>query len=335
MRRRAFFGLLFFGLTLISPATQAALQARNICVWDLIGSGGPMSSLMKDAQARALSWGVKLELHTYTDETVAANDFKSSQCDGVLLSGVTVRDFSLFSGTLGAVGAIPDMEEMRTLLSTLTQAKAASLLQDDRYEVAGIFPIGPIYMFVRDKHIDSVEKLQGMKMAVLGTDQVAATMVRRIGGSVVPASLSTFSGLFNNGSVDIVFAPAIAYNSLELYKGLGDHGGIIKFPLLAGSLQLVLRVGQFPEGFGQKFREYSFTRFNDMLQSIQHAEAEIPARHWMTIDPDRKEGYIQMMRDSRISLRDQGLYDARALSLMKMIRCKFNPTHAECVQSLE
>ena len=51
--------------------------------------------------------------------------------------------------------------------------------------------------------------------------------------------------------VDVIAAPATAYRPLELYRGLGQNGGILIFLIAQVFLQVVLRHERFPEGFGQ------------------------------------------------------------------------------------
>ena len=42
----------------------------------------------------------------------------------------------------------------------------------------------------------------------------------------------------------------VAYKPFELYKGLGDKGVIVKFPLTQISANFIIRKDKFPEGFG-------------------------------------------------------------------------------------
>ena len=172
---------------------------------DPVGSAGPVVGLVRNAQPALMAIGVRLNIQAYTDENIAANDFKGGKCDGVLITEVNARQFNSFTGTLGAIGAIPGDKELKTLLTTLAQPKAAQLMRQGPFEVAGILPIGSVFIFVRDRSVDTVEELQGKKMAVFENDPVAMNMVRRIGGSVVGSSLANFSGQFNNGSVDVIF----------------------------------------------------------------------------------------------------------------------------------
>ncbi len=67
-----------------------------------------------------------------------------------------------------------------------------------------------------------------------------------VGASPVGTSLATFSGQFNNGNIDIVFMPALAYNTFELYHGLGTKGGILDYRMYFGMLQTVIKKDAFP-----------------------------------------------------------------------------------------
>ena len=325
---------LAIGLT-ASLTSLAEMPTKQFCVWDPVGSGGPVVTLMNDAKPKSLAWGVNLELQAYTDDKIAANDFKAGKCDAVLVTEVTARQFNSFTGTLGAVGAIPGQRELKTILSTLAAPKAAKLMREGPYEVAGILPVGSVFIFVRDRKVDNIEKFQGKKMAVLDNDPVAVNMVRRVGGSVVGASLSNFAGYFNNGGVDIIFAPAVAYETLELYKGVAENGGILAYPLLHTSMQILINWEKFPEGFGQEMRSYVQSRFDEMVDMVHTAESAIPQQYWVNIPVDRQNEYDEFMRQSRISLMNEGLYDARALKLMRKVRCHHEPTAGECVESPE
>ncbi|WP_228704393.1 putative solute-binding protein [Marinobacter antarcticus] len=120
----------------------------------------------------------------------------------MLLTGTRAREFNKFTGSLEAMGAVPGEEEMCLLYNTLSQPRARPLLTDGPYEVAGVFPGGAIYLHTRDRSIDSVEKLQGKRIATLDYDQASVRMVRHVGASAVGSNSANFAGKFNNGSVD-------------------------------------------------------------------------------------------------------------------------------------
>jgi len=319
----------------LSGVAQADMMKRTFCIWDPVGANGPLYSVMKSAKPSALKWGVELELKAYTDEKIAAEDFKAGQCDTVLLTGTRAREFNKFTGSLEAMGALPSTEEMKMVLSTLVQPKAAKLMVNGNYEVAGILPAGAVYLYTNDRNIDTVEELQGKKIATLDYDKASMTMVRHIGASVVGSSTANFAGKFNNGSVDVVYAPAVAYTPLELYKGLGESGGVFDFPLGQMNFQILIHVDRFPVGYGQKVRDYTSSRFEEAYKIVETAEAEIKEKYWVRPSPENMKGYSKMLQEVRISLRDEGIYDAKALRLMRKVRCKTNPANAECAEKRE
>lgn len=320
---------------LAAPIAQADVLKRSLCIFDPVGASGPLFNVMKPVKPVALQWGLDLNLQAYTDEKIAAEDFKAGQCDAVLLTGTRARDFNKFTGTLEAIGAIPGDAELRMVMDTLTQPQAASLMKSGNYEVVGILPAGAIYLFLRDRRIDTVEKLQGKKIATLDYDNASLTMVRRVGASVVGSSTANFAGKFNNGSVDIAYAPAVAYTPLELYKGVEPNGGVFKYTLAQMNFQIITHADRFPADFGQKSREYAATRYNEAYELVRQAEAEIKPEYWMYPKPEDVAGYDKLLREVRLQLRDEGTYDARALTLMRKVRCKTNPSNAECAEALE
>ena len=314
---------------------EAGPVKRTFCVFDPIGANGPLFSVMKSVKPAALSWGVELTMRAYTDEKIAAEDFKAGQCDSVLLTGTRARAFNKFTGTLEALGAIKNEKQMRILMETLNQPKAGPLLTNGDYEVVGILPAGAIYLFTRDRSIDTVEKLQGKKIATLDYDNAAVTMVRHVGASVVGASSASFAGLFNNGSVDICYAPAVAYTPLELYKGLSPNGGVFDYVIGQMNFQIIIHKSRFPEDFGNQTRSYTNGRLDEAFDIVHKARAEIKPKFWMEPTPKQVASYDKMLREVRISLRDAGTYDGKALHLMKLIRCKTDPSRGECAEQRE
>ncbi len=319
---------------IVAP-TQAEVVKRSFCVWDPIGANGPLFNIMKATKPAAIKWGVELDLKAYTDEKVVAEDFKAEQCDAVLVTGTKAREFNKFTGSLDALGALPSDEEMRIMLETLTSPKAAKLLKSGKYEIAGILPAGSVYLYSRDKTVDTVNELQGKKIGTFDYDKAAVHMVRHVGASVVGATTANFAGKFNNGSVDLVYAPAAAYTPLELYKGIGDSGSVFSYKLAQFSFQTVIHSDRFPAEFGQQMRDFSATRYDEAYEIIATAESEINPEFWTHPTAKDAENYAAMFRNVRISLRDEGVYDAKALKLMRKVRCKKNPSHAECTEKTE
>ncbi|PWG75013.1 hypothetical protein DF186_14920, partial [Enterococcus hirae] len=91
-----------------------------------------------------------------------------------------------FTGTISAVGALPTYNNLKTLLATLAQPRAASLMRDGEYEVLGIFPAGAGYLVVDDRSIDTAAELAGKRMATLEYQKDAVHMVNHVKATVVP-----------------------------------------------------------------------------------------------------------------------------------------------------
>ena len=317
-------------MALSSSAFSADLPKRTLCVWDIVGKSGPVASQMEDYRLSAIKWGVDFEMKVYTDEKIAAEDLKSGSCDATAMTGLRAREFNSFTGTLDSLGAIPTHEHMKVVLQYLSDPKLAKLMTSGSYEIGGILPAGAAYLFTNDRTIDTVAEMAGKRVAALDFDKAQAIMIESVGASPVSASITNFGSLFNNGSVDIIGAPAIAYNALELYKGLGENGAVVKFSILQLTAQLVMRKDRFPEGFGQSSRAYTFTQYGKAMEVIAAADKSIKPSYWLELPEEDKAGYREMFRQSRLKMRDEKLYDGKMLSFLSKVRCQKDPSLAEC-----
>jgi len=324
---------LFVTLLLMITANTVLAVPKKMCVFDLLGANGPTYAQAKDYKTAALAWGVELGLKPYTSERVAAEDFKAGLCDAVMFTGIRARQFNSFTGSLDAIGAMPSYQHLKSVISTISAAKAAKLMVNESYEVAGVFPGGAAFMFVNDRNIDTVGELAGKRIAILDSDPAQVEMVTFVGASPVGTSIANMFSKFNNGSVDVTYGPAIVYEAMELYKGLEPNGGVIQFPLVQLTMQIMIRQAEFPEGFGQKSREFALGQFDSGVDLIKRYEKKIPQKLWIAIPEVEKTGYLEVFRQSRIRLRDKGIYNAKMLKLMRMLRCKKDPQQAECTST--
>lgn len=315
---------------LISTGSQAELTPVKFCIWDPVGSGGPFVTFLKQTKLNAISWGVDLQLEAYTDEKVAFNDFKSVICDAVFLTNLLARELVPFTAAFGAPGAINSLDELKTLSATLNSPKAINIITNDKYEVSGLFPIGEIYTFVRDRSNVQISNISGKKVSILNGDVASSRFAKVVGASPVHTSLATWGGQFNNGNVDVMFAPALAYNTFELYKGLGEKGGIIDFNILYAVMQMVVNTQKVPEGFAANMRQHALSRFDELENTVKQARSEIPENYWVKLDAASLEEYEHLSKKIRLDLRDENAYEPKAISLLWKIRCKFNPSHTEC-----
>jgi Solute-binding protein AdeT 1/2 len=311
-------------------ANASGLTPVKFCVWDPVGASGPFISFLKDTKLKAISWGVDLQMDAYTDEKVAANDFRSELCAAVLLTNILAKDFVPFSAAFGAPGAIRTLDELKVLSKTLTSPKAEKLISNGKYQVSALFPIGEIYTFVRDKSNVDISAISGKKVSILNADVASERFAKVVGASPVHTSLATWGGQFNNGNVDVMFAPALAYNTFELYKGLGDTGGIVDFNILYAVMEMVVNTDKIPAGFADNMRKHALSRFDELENTVKQAHSEIPQKYWVSLDAEKKAEYESLSKDIRLALRDEKAYDSKAISILWKIRCKFNPSATEC-----
>src|SRR5690606_3700431 len=199
----------------------------------------------------------------------------------------------------------------------------------------GIAPGGAAYVFVNDRKINSLAKAAGKRVPVLDYDPTQARMVAQIGATPVASDIVSAPTKFNNGSVDVLPAPLVAYEVLELYKGLGENGGIIDYPLAQITMQLIGKEDKFPPEVAQLVREAFFEGYEEIMARLQEEADKVPDHWWVSIPDEDKQEYETMMQDARIQLRDEGYYSAEMLTLQRRIRCTVEPTRSECTNPVE
>ncbi len=317
---------------------QAEAQERNICVFDIIGTAGDQYNIMRDYATAASAHGYKLNLKVYTDESIAAEDLKASQCDAAVLTGIRGRQFNNFTGSLDSIGAVPNYDALRTVIQVISSGndKITPHLKQGSFEVLGVGPMGAAYLFVKDRAINNVNALAGKSIAVMSYDEAQGKMASRVGMSPVMSDITNFAGRFNNNSVDICFAPVLAYSALELYKGMQPNGGIIEYTLGQLTMQVIAREGKFTQEFAGWSRKYfADTVFDQAMRVIDTAQKEVDSKWWITVSDEDRVRYDEMMRDARIELTNQGIYSKEMMSLLRNIRCRMDLARAECSDSRE
>ena len=322
--------LLTAAFLLVITSFSFALEKKSICTWDPVGKNGPVMTFYSDLKPKAIAWGLDLEFIAYTDEKVAANDFKAGVCDGTHLSAILSRQFVPFAGSLDAIGGIISDEGLAKILATLASPKAGNIMTNGQYEAVAAWPVGSMFAFVNDRAINTVADFSGKKISILNEDPQTHKLANMAGASPVGTSLATFSGQFNNGNIDILFMPALAYNTFELYHGLGEKGGILDYRLYYGMLQTVIKKDAFPADFGLNMRNYVVGRLKDINKLVADAEKEIPAKYWIKTDEATQKELVKFSREIRLALKEEGKMDPKALKLLWKIRCSENPAASEC-----
>ncbi len=317
----------------------------SVCFFDMQGKNGDFYSKAKDLALIARRWNVITNIKVFTDERVTAENFKAGQCDAAGISTMRARQFNLFMGSIEAVGGVTTYEQLRLLLRTLLDPKIVPLTITEPYQILGVLPVGGTYIHVRDRAINSIEKAAGKKIAVIDWDKSQAEIVNKIGAHPVPANLSNFANLFNNGQVDIIVAPALVFRPFELNRGLGETGGIYRLPLTQMTASFVINRDRLKKKLPDlddklaAFRSIAEQFVDQILtqtyKSIDAAEADIPSKYWLTVEPENEQKYWNMLRDARVLMTKQGYYDPKMIALLKRIRCKVDAERAECSQNAE
>ena len=333
---------LAMALSLALPAAQAAPQPAlpTVCVWDPLGQGGKLFDVARNYSWAMEAKGMPIKLRAYADEGVAAEDFKVGQCDGLLATSLRTRTWVPLTAALDYGGAATivkgDQVDIDASYQVIGQAvralatpQAERLVVDGPHEIVGVVPAGATYMLMRDRHLLK-RGLAGTRMPAFDGDKLQLFLIAKAGGVPVSANSRNFGTMFNNGNLDVVFAPALAYQALELNKGIGTQGGISRFPLAFTSLQIVVRQGKFPKGFGQVSRQHWADEFKLMTIVARKAEAAIPTEQWVDYDGPEGARFVALQRDSRIEAAKAGYFSKVGLTFMKRARCKVSPEATEC-----
>jgi hypothetical protein len=323
--------------------TCSAQAAQKMCMFDPMGTQGYLYNMMKDYVVAMQRTGVFFEIKAFTNEAIAVEEFRVGQCDAFWSTAFRSRQFNPTTAaidSLGATSIIRDgrvdiyssYEVLRKLIQTyaLRSPKVTRLVVRGDYEVGGIMPFGIAYPIVNDRRIDTVEALAGKRIASFDYDKAQAIMIKKMGAQPVSADTTTFATKFNNGLVDMIAAPTIAYKALELHKGIGTKGAFIRFPVMLLTYQMILNRTKFSEDFGAISREYWATQIDRALQVVRLTDSDIPLATWSDLDPEKATKYTLMLREARIEIAGLGIYDKRGLRIIKRMRCKVNPADAEC-----
>ncbi|UJA05978.1 RND transporter [Acinetobacter johnsonii] len=279
-------------------------------------------------------WGAQIQLISFQDEDLADKAFQNDKCDAVYMTSMRARTYNKFAGSIDALGGVPSnkiaQKAVEYVLDPRNTKRMTTTLQGESYEVAGIGLIGSAYIFVKDRSLNSIEKAQGKKFAILHYDRAQRVMVERVGAVPVMSDISNFIKKFNTGEVDVVAAPAYAYKPLEIEKGLGSKGAMLNFPVVNVTADLIVRPERFPAQFGEQSRQWFLQKIPQSFAMVQRLEAAIPNKIKMQLSKEDKEKYQRLLREGRIDLTKQGVYDPGMMRVLKKARCTVERTNFEC-----
>ncbi|OFW77179.1 MAG: RND transporter [Pseudomonadales bacterium RIFCSPHIGHO2_12_FULL_40_16] len=331
MKRKGFFIISTLALCAFSNMVQAKQQ---VCVFDLLGKAGESYKFLEEWALVSKKWGAQVQLISFQDEDLADKAFQNDKCDAVYMTSMRARTYNKFAGSIDALGGVPSnkiaQKAVEYVLDPRNTKRMTTTLQGENYEVAGIGLIGSAYIFVKDRSLNTIEKAQGKKFAILHYDRAQRVMVERVGAVPVMSDISNFIKKFNTGEVDVVAAPAYAYKPLEIEKGLGSKGAMLNFPVVNVTADLIVRPERFPAQFGEQSRQWFLQKIPQSFAMVQRLEAAIPSKIKMQLSKEDKEKYQRLLRDGRIDLTKQGVYDPGMMRVLKKARCTVERTNFEC-----
>lgn len=329
--KKEFLALTTIVLLGISSTSQAK---QEICVFDLLGKAGESYKMMEEWALAAKTWNTDVQLIAYQNEELADKDFKNGKCDAAYITTMRARQYNKFAGSIDALGGVPTnaiaLKAITFVLDKRNVKRLKTKIDNEEIEIGGIGQIGPAYIFVNDRTINTIEKGKGKKFAVLAYDKAQIAMVERVGAIPVPSDISNFIKKFNTGEVPMVGAPAYAFKPLEMEKGLGSKGALINFPVLNVTADLVFRSQKFPATFGNDSRTWFIKQLPRQFSMVKRLEEGIPAKYRLNLSKADTEKYQQLLRDGRMDLTRQGIYDPTMMSVLKRARCTVDRTNFEC-----
>ena len=329
--KKEFLALTTIVLLGISSTSQAK---QEICVFDLLGKAGESYKMMEEWALAAKTWNTDVQLIAYQNEELADKDFKNGKCDAAYITTMRARQYNKFAGSIDALGGVPTnaiaLKAITFVLDKRNVKRLKTTIDNEEIEIGGIGQIGPAYIFVNDRAINTIEKGKGKKFAVLAYDKAQIAMVERVGAIPVPSDISNFIKKFNTGEVPMVGAPAYAFKPLEMEKGLGSKGALINFPVLNVTADLVFRSQKFPATFGNDSRTWFIKQLPRQFSMVKRLEEGIPAKYRLNLSKADTEKYQKLLRDGRMDLTRQGIYDPTMMSVLKRARCTVDRTNFEC-----
>ena len=316
---------------LAAGCAMGSASAQTICVFDIGGNNGDTYMLMRDYVLAAKKMNVNITLTGYGNEEQAMEDFKNNKCQGIVATAFTTRQFNSFTGSIAAIGAVPSNSIARNALTLMSSPKLAGDMVEGDYEASGIIPLGLVYLANHDRKNDTLAKISGNKIGVLPVDPVQKRMASKVGLMPVNISYQTAGAMFASRRFDLLPLPAVAFDAFEVYRSMGDKGGISKFAIAFITNNLIINKNEFPEGYGQFSRSWFNAQSPRLMGNISRAESAVPAKAWYDITNEEQAGYLRLLRQMRIEFVQNKTYNPKMLNLLKKLRCQQDPTSYECV----
>lgn len=72
-----------------------------------------------------------------------------------------------------------------------------------------------------------------------------------------------------------------------------------------------------------------------IFNTIDKNEKDVPKKYWMILEPQNEKKYQEALRQARIQLTKEGVYDEKMMKVLKKIRCKIDANAPECSSNEE
>ena len=328
----------------LPPAFVKPLKV-SICFYDMQGSTGEFYSRAKDLGLIARRWNIIADFKVISDENKVAEAFKAEKCDAAVLPTLHAREFNKFMGSVDAVGAIPTYEHMRLLLKTLFDPKLEPLTISGPYQIVSVFPVGAQYLHIKDRSVENIEQLAGKKVSVINWGTSLGAAMQKVGFTSVGNDIGEFTKAFNANEIDALVAPAMVYWPYELKQGLGEKGGIYSTPVAQMTASLVINrdllkkkspdIDNRVAAFRAMTSQFQDEMLDKIFNTIDKTEKDVPKKYWMILEPQNEKKYEEALRQARIQLTKEGVYDEKMMKVLKKIRCKIEPNAPECSNNEE
>lgn len=312
----------------------------SICLFDMQGINGEIHSRAKDLALIARRWNIVADFKVSSDEEKTAENFKSGKCEAAVLPTLRAREFNKFMGSVDAIGGLPTYEHLRVLLGSLFDSRLDKKTISEPYQIVSVFPMGAQYIHVKDRSLESIHQLKDKKTTVLSWGNSLDLAGNALGLKTTTVAIGELTKSFKDAESDVLISPAVLYGAFELKKGLGENGGIYKTPVVQTTVSLVInrdllkkktpdldsRVTAFKEIMA-KFQDDMLER---MFKTINTYEKDVPKKYWMILEPEHEKAYQEALRQTRIQLTKDGVYDVTMMKVLKKVRCKIDASASEC-----
>lgn len=311
---------------------------HKVCVYDLVGNAGTQVGVMSAWQQAALAQGsFQPELAVYTNANIALADFKAGVCQAAWLPGGLKDSVLPALDTLEAFGAVPSRAHADILLQVLFSEKGDTYYDgDDRHALMGLMFSGPAYLIFNTSTDGTSlpQRMSGRSMAVRNAaqHQFASTL----GAAPIASTAENAAARFNNGIVEAIFTTLDMFEVLELGRGLEPASAIYPMPLFQSTYRLVAT----REDFSLEQLDWSSAFFQDVTAPQADKRIEVEQKELATwpviqLSDTERAALSDLLRELRLSLRDNAQYDKGMLSLMRKARCKLDASLEECISPVE